>query len=195
MNDSSFLSRSTSVLSMPTQGSPLKENQYVCFGVQLATLPSHVQNCYGIILRSCLQESSIQLIGRFKGWVNFYSNESHDSHMALTTDHMNFAPPTNSDTAHVSIISPDWDFKEMGIGGLDKVCRLIFNYSIAEFNFISFLCTGIFRHFSKSFCLPCVSSWRHWTTWYLCSSLLGVKVHVDWTFVVWMMLLAACIYF
>jgi len=28
---------------MPTQGSPLKENQYVCFGVQLATLPNHVQ--------------------------------------------------------------------------------------------------------------------------------------------------------
>jgi len=65
--------------------------------------------------------------------VNYYSNESHDSHMALTTDHTNSAPPANSDTAHVSIISPDWDFKEMGIGGLDKVCRLIFDYSIAEY--------------------------------------------------------------
>ena len=32
------------------------------------------------------------------------------------------APPLfPSDSAHTSIISPDWDFKEMGIGGLDKV--------------------------------------------------------------------------
>ena len=52
----------------------------------------------------------------------------YDSHMAHTTGHMNFPPPTNSDTAHLSIISPDWDFKEMGIGGLDKVGKSYSTY-------------------------------------------------------------------
>ena len=40
----------------------------------------------------------------------------------MVSDHMIQAPPTfPSDSAHTSIISPDWDFNEMGIGGLHKV--------------------------------------------------------------------------
>ena len=40
----------------------------------------------------------------------------------MTTKIVTEAPPHfPSDSAHISIISPDWDFKEMGIGGLDKV--------------------------------------------------------------------------
>lgn len=50
-----------------------------------------------------LQESTIQLIGRAIG-----------------------------DSAHTALISPDWDFKQMGIGGLDKEFSDIFRRAFAS---------------------------------------------------------------
>ena len=50
-----------------------------------------------------VQESTIQLIGRSVG-----------------------------DSAHTALISPDWDFKQMGIGGLDKEFSDIFRRAFAS---------------------------------------------------------------
>ena len=50
-----------------------------------------------------IQESTIQLIGRAIG-----------------------------DSAHTALISPDWDFKQMGIGGLDKEFSDIFRHAFAS---------------------------------------------------------------
>ena len=50
-----------------------------------------------------IQESTIQLIGRAIG-----------------------------DSAHTALISPDWDFKQMGIGGLDKEFSDIFRRAFAS---------------------------------------------------------------
>lgn len=50
-----------------------------------------------------MQESTIQLIGRAIG-----------------------------DSAHTALISPDWDFKQMGIGGLDKEFSDIFRRAFAS---------------------------------------------------------------
>ncbi len=36
------------------------------------------------------------------------------------------------DSAHVAIISPDWDFNQMGIGGLDKEFSDIFRRAFAS---------------------------------------------------------------
>ena len=65
--------------------------------------------CYmcGKKVRTCtfilMQESTIQLIGRAIG-----------------------------DSAHTALISPDWDFKQMGIGGLDKEFSDIFRRAFAS---------------------------------------------------------------
>ena len=36
------------------------------------------------------------------------------------------------DSAHTALISPDWDFKQMGIGGLDKEFSDIFRRAFAS---------------------------------------------------------------
>ena len=67
-----------------------------------------------------------------------------------------------STTSHVAIISPDWDFKMIGIGGLDEVSyvaqSLTCTHALLLLLHTSLDSLGILCYISKSICNTCISS-------------------------------------